>query len=265
MTADTKELAKGYTVNNATQHNAGLFLLDRLAVKPGMHVLDVGCGPGNLTAHIAEVVGPTGKVVGMDPSKERIALAEELAPTKSNLSFVVGQAEDLSRFADGSFDIIYVNSTFHWIGDQARALREFHRVLKPGGGRVGISGGSGDFVAWHQTVKAAVMAQEPFCQYPDTEGTGPKFLKREEMERLLGLAGFADYSMVINVITKEVKDGYAMIEWLDTSSSGKTYGGVPLELQPQAREAMKREWDKYMTENGIKMDMELLVTVATKS
>ncbi|TLS27605.1 hypothetical protein PpBr36_04838 [Pyricularia pennisetigena] len=265
MVADTKELAKGYTVNNATQHNAGLFLLDRLAVKPGMHVLDVGCGPGNLTAHIAELVGPTGKVVGVDPSKERIALAQELATTRPNLTFQVGQAEDLSRFADGSFDIVYVNSTFHWIGDQARAVREFYRVLKQGGGRVGISGGSGDFEAEHERVKARVMKQPPFCQYPDTDGVGPKFVKRAEMENLLSLAGFVDCTMVINKFVKEVKDGYAMIEWLDTSSSGKTYGGIPLELRPQAKEVMKREWDKVTTDDGIKMDMELLVTVATKS
>ncbi|TLD04119.1 hypothetical protein PgNI_11316 [Pyricularia grisea] len=265
MTADTFELAKGYTVNNATQHSTGLFLLDRLNVKPGMHVLDIGCGPGNLTAHIAELVGPTGKVVGIDPSKERLALAQDLATNRSNLTFEVGQAEDLSRFADGSFDVVYVNATFHWIGDQARAVREFHRVLKPGGGQLGISGGCGDFVADHEKVKATVMAQEPFCQYPDKDGIWPKFVKRAEMQQLLDLAGFVDYSMVINKLVKQVKDGYAMLEWLDTSSSGKTYGAVPPELKPQAREAMKREWDKLTTEDGIKMDMELLVTVATKS
>ncbi|KLU88221.1 hypothetical protein MAPG_07208, partial [Magnaporthiopsis poae ATCC 64411] len=59
-TGDTEELARGYVSNNNTQFDAGLFLLDRLNVGPGMHVLDVGCGPGNLTAHIAGLVGESG-------------------------------------------------------------------------------------------------------------------------------------------------------------------------------------------------------------
>jgi arsenite methyltransferase len=69
---------------------------------------------------------------------------------------------------------------------------------------------------------------------------------------------------VVNTIVKEAGDGAEMIEWLDTSSSGKTYGGIPLDLRPRAREEMKLEWDKVTTEDGIKMKMQLLVTVATK-
>lgn len=55
-----------------------------------------------------------------------------------------------------------------------------------------------------------------------------------------------------------------MIDGLDTSSSGKTYGGMPLDLRPRAREEMKLEWDEVTTDDGICMDMELLVTVAIK-
>lgn len=54
----------------------------------GMRLLDVGCGPGNLTALIAELVGDTGSVVGVDPSRERIAIAvAQKQIKKPNLSF----------------------------------------------------------------------------------------------------------------------------------------------------------------------------------
>ncbi|KAK1991700.1 methyltransferase domain-containing protein [Colletotrichum falcatum] len=263
-TADTAELAKGYTLVNDTQYATGLFLLDKLAVTPGERVLDVGCGPGNITAHIADLVasggGGGGIVVGVDPSPERIALAGQLA--RPSLEFHVGRAEDLSRFADASFDVIYVNSTFHWVQDQPAAAAEFARVLRPGG-RLGISGGSGDFVAVHEVIKVDVLSRAPYRDYPD-RGSGPKFLKRAELEGILGTAGFGERRIVVNRIVKTAKDGYAMIDWLDTSSSGKTYGGIPLEMRPQAREEMKLEWDKHTTDEGIKMDMELLVTVAIK-
>lgn len=257
---DTEELAKGYTFVSDTQYDAGLFLLKRLGIVPGMRVLDVGCGPGNLTAHIAEVVRENGSVVGIDPSKERIAIALEKAIP--NLSFYEGKAEDLLRFPSASIDVVFMNSTFHWVEDQPAALKECARVLKPGG-RLGISGGSGDYVAAHEKIKADVLSRERYRIYP--EKSPPKFLKQRELESLLDNAGFSKREIVINTIIKSAKDGEAMIEWLDTSSSGKTYGGIPLDLRPKAREEMKEEWDKLTTEEGIRMEMELLVTVAIKS
>jgi arsenite methyltransferase len=245
---DTKELAKGYTFVSDTQYDAGLFLLRKLGLVPGMRVLDVGCGPGNLTAHIAEVVGENGSVAGVDPSKERITIAHEKATP--NLSFYEGRAEDLSLFPTSSIDIVFVNSTFHWVEDQPAALRECARVLKPGG-RLGISGGSGDYVAAHEKIKADVLSRERYRVYP--EKAPPKFLRQSELERLLDNAGFSEREIVINTIIKSAKNAEAMIEWLDTSSSGKTYGGIPLDLRPMARDEMKQEWDKITTEDGIRM------------
>lgn len=257
---DTDQLANGYTFVNDTQYDAGLFLLKRLAIARGMRVLDVGCGPGNLTAHIAELVEEKGSVIGVDPSTERIAIARKKA--MPNLSFYEGRAEDLSQFPTASIDVVFVNSTFHWVEDQPLALTEFARVLKPGG-RLGISGGSGDFVAAHEKIKADVLSRERYRSYP--EDSPPKFLKRRELENLVENAGFVNREIVINTIVKSAKDAEAMIEWLDTSSSGKTYGGIPLDLRPSAKDEMKREWDKLTTGKGIQMKMELLVTVATKA
>jgi SAM-dependent methyltransferase len=259
-TGDTKELARGYTVANDTQYKAGLFLLERLQITPGMAVLDVGCGPGNLTARIAELVGAEGRVIGLDPSPERIAIANEI--TTSNLSFREGKAEDLSCFPAASFDIVFVNSTLHWVQDQRAALKEFARVLKTGG-RLGISGGSGDYLTAQERIKADVLSREPYRSY--AEGEPPKFLKRSELEDLLDAAGFGGRQIVVNRIVKVAESADAMIDWLDASSAGKTYGGIPLDLRPRAREEMRMEWDKMATEEGIRMEMELLVTVAVKS
>ncbi|KAI0805599.1 S-adenosyl-L-methionine-dependent methyltransferase [Xylaria sp. FL0064] len=257
---DTRELARGYTLANHTQHDAGLFLMKKLEIAPGMRVLDVGCGPGDLTAKIAELVGDNGSVVGIDPSGQRIAIALDQR-AKQNISFQVGRAEDLSQFPSRSFDIVFVNSTLHWVEDQPAALMEFSRVLKPGG-RLGISGGSGDFVSAQEKIKEDVLSREPYCNYP--EQSPPKFLKKSELERLLNRAEFLTEEITRREIIKSVKDGDEMLNWLDTSSSGKTYGSIPLELRPKAREEMKQEWDKLMTKDGIQMELEVLVSIATK-
>lgn len=236
-----------------------MFLLQKLGIAPGMRVLDVGCGPGNLTSHIADIVGDSGSVVGIDPSIERIAIARE--KTTANLSFHEGIAEDLSRFSSASFDAVFVNSTLHWVQDQATAIVEFARVLKPKG-RLGISGGSGDFLSAQERIKEAVLSREPYRNYP--EDNPPKFLKQRELENLLDRARLLDRQIVINKIVKSAKNAEAMIDWLDTSSSGKTYGGIPLDMRPRAREEMKQEWNKLATDEGISMELELLVTVAIK-
>ncbi|KAI1422446.1 S-adenosyl-L-methionine-dependent methyltransferase [Xylaria sp. FL1777] len=259
--ADTKEFARGYTFANQTQKDTATFLLQNLGIAPLMRVLDVGCGPGDITVRIAELVGHEGEVVGIDPSKERIDIAvnERAQP---NVSFHQGKAEDLSQFPSQSFDAVFVNSTLHWVQDQPTAVKEFGRVLRPGG-RLGISGGSGDFVAAHEKIKADVLSRDPYSMYP--EQSPPKFLRMVELETLLDEAGFLEREIIRRKIVKSAENSDAMLNWLDTSSSGKTYGGIPLELRPRAREEMIREWDKLMTEDGIQMDMELLVTVAFRT
>ncbi len=146
--------------------------------------------------------------------------------------------------------------------DQPAALKEYARVLKLGG-RLGISGGSGDYRTTQERIKADVLSREPYRIYP--KEAPPKFLKQSELESLLGDAGFADRGIVVNKIVKAVEDADAMINWLDTSSPGKTYGGIPLHLRGAAREEMKTEWNKLATEEGIRMEMELLVTVAVRT
>ncbi|KAK3318922.1 S-adenosyl-L-methionine-dependent methyltransferase [Apodospora peruviana] len=247
---DTKELALGYTRASDTQFNAGLFLLRKLAITSGMRACSTSA---NLTAHIADnlVSGPSSSVP-TTPNYEQ--------SVRNNLSFFQGRAEDLSSFPADSFDVVFINSTLHWVHDQPAAVTEFARVLAPGG-KLGVSGGSGDFVTAQERVKA--------------DEAPPRFLRRSEMERLLDNARFKrEREIVVNKIVKEAKDADAkdadakdadvMIDWLDVSSSGKTYGGIPLDLKPRAREEKKRGWEKIADgETGkVRMEMELLVTVA---
>ena len=127
---DSSKLAKDYDRLSDTQFQSGKGLVERMRLQAGARVLDVGCGTGRLAEWIAERMGPSGQVVGVDPLAKRIALARERVP---GVRFHIGYAEDLSAFADGSFDGVCMSAVFHWITDQAKALAESARVLRSGG------------------------------------------------------------------------------------------------------------------------------------
>jgi ubiquinone/menaquinone biosynthesis C-methylase UbiE len=98
-------------------------------LKPGMSLLDCGCGPGTITAGLAELLDP-GTVVGIDIEPSQIDRARALA--RPNLSFQVASVYTLP-FADHTFDAIFAHAVLQHLADPLDALHEMHRVLRPGG------------------------------------------------------------------------------------------------------------------------------------
>jgi ubiquinone/menaquinone biosynthesis C-methylase UbiE len=103
-------------------------------IRPGDAVLDLGCGAGFDAFVAAQLVGPTGRVVGIDLSPEMIAVAEAgLREAKfPQIEFQVAQVEALS-FPDASFDVALSNGVLNLIPDKPQALGEIIRVLRPSG------------------------------------------------------------------------------------------------------------------------------------
>jgi ubiquinone/menaquinone biosynthesis C-methylase UbiE len=98
------------------------------AVATGSRVLDVGCGTGAATVAAAARAGPGGRVVGLDPNPEMLAVARR----KPGIAWVEGRAEALP-FRDAEFDAVVSQFAMMFVDDRVTALREMQRVLAPGG------------------------------------------------------------------------------------------------------------------------------------
>ena len=110
----------------SVQLSAGL--ADLAGVAPGQTALDVGCGPGALTAELSARLGPE-RVAAVDPSEPFVTAARERNP---GVDVRLSPAEKLP-FEDGAFDAALAPLVVHFMADAAAGLREMARVTRPGG------------------------------------------------------------------------------------------------------------------------------------
>jgi ubiquinone/menaquinone biosynthesis C-methylase UbiE len=106
--------------------------LDLLQVKPGAHVLEVGCGAGDDLVPLAERVTPGGLVVGIEPDPELLAAAQQRVAQRPSIRLYPEPLDHL-RFPDGAFDRVRVDQVFQSLPAPALVLAELWRVLRPGG------------------------------------------------------------------------------------------------------------------------------------
>lgn len=110
--------------------NSAAYLLPCL--RPGIDLLDVGCGPGTLTVDLARRVAP-GRVVGIDRSAGVLDEARRHAAEAGvGVAFEVGDVYALSH-PDAAFDVVHAHQVLQHLTDPVAALREMRRVLRPGG------------------------------------------------------------------------------------------------------------------------------------
>jgi demethylmenaquinone methyltransferase / 2-methoxy-6-polyprenyl-1,4-benzoquinol methylase len=100
------------------------------ALRPGERVLDVATGTGDLAFLEEAAVGPEGHVVGVDSCAPMLQVARQRQ--RGAVDFQEGDAMDL-RFPDASFDVVTIGFGLRNVADRGQALREFRRVLRPGG------------------------------------------------------------------------------------------------------------------------------------
>jgi arsenite methyltransferase len=261
---DSSQLAETYDRLSDSQLEAGKRLVERMGIRAGDRVLDVGCGTGRLGRWILERVAPGGSVVGIDPLVERIALARARS---SGISFDVGQAEDLSAFPPESFDAVCMSAVFHWVSDKPRALAEVRRVLRPGG-RLGVTTMPRETLAANTVtvVCAPLLGRSPYVERVDLSAlaVASRGHTVTELVTMVLESGLDLAELHVVPRTRLHPSGEDVVDFIESSSFGNFFRMVPEELRASLRADLIAELEARRGPEGIAMRSYGTVFVATR-
>lgn len=260
LSHDTAELASTYDKTSVHQLEHGKRLISALDIAGGDCVLDIGAGTGLLSAHTAEIVGRSGYVVAMDPLPLRVKIAQSRAA--DNVEACVGRAEDLSQFTDESFNVVYLNSVFHWVEDKPRAIAEIFRVLTPDG-RIGLT--YPDPTRPHEAFQFIRRALRDVGANHGRSIARLDLPTDYELERLMTAAGFAAYESDSWTFPNVYPDVDTLLASIESASFGNFLVNSPEFLRARLRDALDRSLEpKRLDDHSIRLERYLMFATARK-
>ncbi len=204
-----------YHRSSAAQQRMAMEVLSGMELRGGERMLDIGCGDGKITAHIAGLL-PHGSVLGIDSSAAMVAFAREsfTGADYPNLSFAVGDASRLD-FSD-EFDVVFSNSALHWILDHGPVLAGIARSLKPGGRTFLQMGGRGNAGGtWKSLV--TLLGQERWARHFDNFTFPYGFFGAEEYREWVEAAGLLPHRVELVRRDMALPGREGMAAWIRTT------------------------------------------------
>ncbi len=156
-------------------------------LRPGMHVLDVGCGSGSITKGMAEAVSPGGKVTGIDPGEALIAQAQANYAGVPGLAFKVA---DIHTFGEEErYDLVTAARVLQWLPGPGGVLRKMKQLLKENG-TLAILDYNHEKISWDPAPPPEMQAfYEAFLQWRTDAGFNNQVA--DHLENLFREAGFS--------------------------------------------------------------------------
>ncbi len=236
-------------------------LLELADLKSGDRVLDVACGTGLVTFRAGALVAPEGEVVGTDISERMITAAREAAAARgiANIRFERMDAEDL-KFADGTFDMTLCALGLMYVPDPEKAVREFHRLVRPGGRAAAAVWGQRSKCGWAEIFPIVdARVQSDVCPMFFRLGLG------ESLQHAFAAAGFRD----ITTRRLETRLLYATpAEACEAAFAGGpvglAYSRFSNETKTEAHKEYLASLEPYRHDEGYSVPGEFVVVVGTK-
>jgi arsenite methyltransferase len=198
-------------------------VLDKARLRPGDAVLDVGAGDGLIAFGALARLGPSGRVIFSDVSRDLLDHCRQIAADEGLLDrcrFVLASADSLVGVADESVDVVTTRSVLIYVRDKAAALREFCRVLKPGGRmslfepiNVLMSAADPDLFYGYDVTPVRALAAKVQALYKSIQRPGEDPMvdfDERDLVRHAEAAGFTEIDLELRVT---VKAGKPPVPW----------------------------------------------------
>src|SRR3954447_730653 len=237
--------------------------------RPGDRALDIGCGFGDTSQRIAELVGPEGSVLGVDAAERFIETAGDEAVDTPNVSFEVADVE--AAVFDGGFDYAFSRFGTMFFANPVAALRNVRQALVPGGRLV--------MVVWRRKLEnewlhRAEQVVERFVEEDEnsdepTCGPGPFSMADADVtSQILLNAGFEDVSLrrcdLEFKFGATLDDGVNLVMALGPAGEVLRLAGEhALELRPQIEAALKEELSELEQADGVRAAASTWIVAAT--
>ena len=219
-------------------------LVRSAGIKPGYSVLDLACGTGEPGLTIAKIVGPNGRVVGVDLAPGMLTVARERMASQGlkNVTFQVNEDDDLPALQDSSFDAAVCRLGLMFMPDPVRMLKAIRRVLRPAGKASVVVWGPPEKAPFFSVPMMAVAKHLPDIKPvpPGTPG-GPFGIPSQEMlGGIFTKAGFSNFKSQTAEVT--VFDAESPEEYWEAST--ETAGPIVLllsKMSPEKKKAVRED------------------------
>jgi len=208
MTTDTWNAAQ-YNRFQREREQPFLDLMHFVDVRPGMRVVDLGCGTGRLTARLHQHLGAR-ETIGIDRSPNMLAELESV-DTLAGLRFEVGTIESFPP-PDELFDVVFSNAALHWVADHEHLLKRLADALAPSGQLVfQVPASHGD--ASH-TLADELIEMEPYRTAAAGWRRPNHVLSPEAYSRILHAIGFHDPKVHLIVYPHVLAGPESVLDWM---------------------------------------------------
>ena len=242
-------------------------LIDRAGPRSGERIIDVGCGCGAVAIALAEKVGPTGRVLGIDISAPMLGRARQMAPAGAPVDFVLADAT-VYPFEPASFDLLVSRFGVMFFAEPAPSFANMRKAMRPAGRLT--------FACWREprdnpffmAPLQAVYKHVPKLPPLAPDDPGPfAFASEARVTGILGKAGFTDIAMERCDLALDIAVGRgldaAVESALEIGPASRALDGQPPDLRAAATDSIREALAAFAKGQSVPLPASIWIVTAS--